>query len=147
MVISAEKVTYNHLPAMNRSNWIKHPNSNIKPVCHCGVLPLTIKALQELVRNYNKTSKVKWHSVDFNFISIVARVLQVSPTLVISDNSSVLEYDAQTTKIENSDILIKTKYYRFMLELIPYTSDSIRIIKAELVDPKELIDHLSNVVS
>ena len=76
---------------MNRCNWSKQPNSKVIPqVCHCGVLPLTLKTFDKLVGKFNKNSKLKWHLVEFHFVSVVARVLQLEPYLVITDNTAII---------------------------------------------------------
>lgn len=77
---------------MSRSNWIKQPES-ARETCHCKVLPLTLKGLQSVVSKYSQNSKVNWHRVQFEYLSIVARVLQIEPVLVLTDNTAIFDHD------------------------------------------------------
>lgn len=103
---------------MSRSTWIKHPQ-NVKSTCHCTVLPLTLKAFVSIVTKYHKNAKLNWHLVEFSYISIVARVLQVEPCLVLSDNTANYHYEG-FKEIHKKDAFLKTKYYRFIFQLTPY---------------------------
>lgn len=76
---------------MSRSTWIKHPG-NARPTCHCTVLPLTLKALQLVAKKYKQNSKLNWHRVEFQYITVVARVLELDPILTLSDNTAIFRF-------------------------------------------------------
>lgn len=97
---------------MSRNTWIKQP-STAKDTCNCKVLPLTLKALQSVAKKYKQNSKVNWHKVQFDYLSVVARVVQTVPTLILSDNTSVYHYES-FKDFPNKEIYIQTVYYRFI---------------------------------
>ena len=113
--------------AMDRTQWINSPleEGSVAPV---RVLPLTIKSLFALLREYEHQVEPKWHQQSFKYITLVARVIQTEPVFVIDDNTAALQYPIDG-KIPNYNVYLRTKYYRFYLEITPYQDEELRIIE------------------
>lgn len=67
----------------------------------------------------------------------MARVLQVNPNLVITDNTAILVDETLQSTVDK-DIFLNSFYYRFYYELTPYMSNFLRIIKVEKATSAEV---------
>jgi hypothetical protein len=100
-----------------------------------------------VAHRYRNNAKTYWHEFKFKYMAVVARVAAVEPHLILNDNTALLSLDPPPAFDKDKALLLRSYYYRFTFELTPYSSDSLRLLKHELVSPLEVSAHLLNVMT
>lgn len=124
--------------------WMQKP-SLITEHNQLPMLPITLRGLKTIARNFRNDEPVIWRTTKFERLVVVARILQHEPNFIFCDNTDTLVHPYIRLPF-GADDYYSHPFYRLIFEITSYSSNSLKLHSVRPVTPFDFSIHLTEVV-